>query len=589
MIIVSGVALATNLPGVTYGSGNNNVPVAANDNDAAATTPVPDGTQIGLGQLNPLNDPAIKKQLERHAAEARAAQEQSRRDGLTRQERIDRFVKSGESACEIAPTSAKCQAFQSAKKVYEETGDRHAARKAWNESLMRPTETQPANTTEKPTQNVRDDSARPSNNAVDPANSTNTGKVVNAGPQSTPETRANQRYEQTSNFLSSMEKLLGGDSEYGAPSPTDTERSNTPGTTPENMRGVNDLSSQQASPDPSVSTGVAYAAVQCYNQAAEAARACNSSLSRTQSASAQVQRSQMSAAPGTPSGCSTVGNATAGANASIGEDLRACEQMVSRCQEICASANSQASRYSGSLAAIQASEGQGTCNSARGIIATISINRTQIQSAYQAAASCYQQTTGQEFTPTAAGGGVRAAAAVSTGTESGGVAKANACSGDVCAADAGAGSVQLPNPKTMLADDAPGGGGQSLKLGGGGYREATDLPDLNSNFQMSTNNRPKATAPAAKASASAAAPAKNPGFFIRDKEAERRAREFANLPRVRGDQTGAGGARLAQKPGLERFVRRPANQKEAIGGKHTNIFTTITESYARNSENLKEP
>lgn len=451
--------------------------------------------------------------------------------------------------------------------------------------------------------------SRPVSNPTDPGKSVDTGRPQQNTAQQTqqpntqqPQTTndiTNQSYQgqnlkqatQPQNPFSQITTALDRFMETGSrPTPSPTQKEN-PALNNAVINPYQQSTSTTQAPEPeldtSVNSGVARAAVKCYSSAAAAANSCSGALSRAQNVSAKVQQVQASAQSGSPTACAAVGNATSQANTQIQADQISCTNAIAQCSQACASAEAQVASAPGSEAAIQAADGRGVCAAAQATASSIGINQIQIQAAYSAAAQCYQQTTGSEFVPTPAGGthARRGGGGSDLGAALNAQAEKSDCMGGICVgADAGTPSEQMVDPKKLLLDDEGGkGGGQ--KITGGGYREAHDMPDFGSKFQATSMNRPKLSGkPGPPPTSNAQVPAKNPGFFIKDKEAERRAREFARLPGTRGQAgpqaLGGGGA---NKAGLERFVRRPANQ-QGIGAKHTNIFSTITQSYVRNSE-----
>lgn len=549
---------------------------------------------------------ALREQLDRVNADARRANE-----GAVEAERTKQA--SRERRCNRDADAHNCARHRAAQELVRNSG------KTYDEAFSQVSQTIPRRV--RTAEDGGTESRRPthsdatgpklSNNPTDPAVSTESGKNAQQGQpiqqgvqqgqqqqaqqqqqQQAPPSQQQPAYNPNQDLRSKLLSAIGGMWEQNVrPTPTPGERSAVnPQTNYEWPASQTSTAETEIPPmDTEVNTGVAQAAHRCYMKSGEAAKICSGALARAQGVSAQIQQAQLSANSGNPSACASVGNATASANQQIQGEQSTCAAVLAQCAQICASAQSQVSAYPGTDASVQVAEGASVCQSAQATSASIAVNQTQIQAAYQAAAQCYQQTTGTEFTPTTGSPALRRASAdFGKGTENGG--QASACPGGVCTADANTGSQQMPNPAKLLVEDEAGGGGGGRQVSGGGYAEAYNMPDFGSKFQATSPSRKVTTKPGQPAAAQAAmAPAKNPGFFIKDKEAERRAREFANLPRTRGQAGGggAGDARLAQKPGLERFVRRPANQQMGIGGKHTNIFTTITQSYARHSDRLQ--
>lgn len=592
------VATSATLPGASFSYSPTTVPgtVISADNDnvpAAETTPVGTGTQLPTIGSEMILTPEIRQQLAEAAANQAAAregverqqqeaEESAQHNGRRRQNWEERFQKL-EADCQAQPSTHKCQAH------FAGVAAKKAGGSYW-EGFQRYQNTPIATPTTDPSQNPAVTPTSPTNTGRETptANPTQTQPAQTASTQTSPESTRRNAYDQSGSRLRETLQNIIGTAFSPTPTPSaenqpkDTSAAQLPAaaTTPS-------IPTEMVTPDPEVSTGVAYAAVQCHRSAMQAAQACNASLQRAQSAAVLVQRAQLAAQSGTPTGCASVGNASAEATMMIHQEQQACAQVLGQCRQACASSESQVANARGSVAALQSAEGSAVCSAAQSTAASIGVNQTQIQAAYGAAAQCYQQTTGTEFTPTTGGAALRRAAADFGKAMSGETPQSN-CPGGVCAADAGAGSQQLPDAKKLLGEDEGGGGGRGATATGGGYKEAHNLPDFNSRFQATGPQRPAVAAKPGAPGVKPAAPGKNPGFFIKDQEAERRAREFANLPKTRGVHAdAAGGGRLAQKPGLERFVRRPAQQPpQGIGAKHTNIFTTITQSYARYSDRL---
>lgn len=538
----------------------------------------------------------MKAELERRAAEARRQQEQAA-------DTIDADQQRREKRCADGGGRWNCERHRAALEQMRSSG------KTYDEAFADVSRTIPSRRregdrteTDRPTHSDAQ-TPRPGNNPVDPAASTETGKQVQQTqpvqqppqaqqqmPQQQQQQQPQQAYDPNQDLRSKVLNALGGMWQpHQQPTPTPTQKSATNPNAFEWPAANTAASPEVEAPpmDTEVSTGIAQAAQRCYMKATQTAQTCSGALMRAQGVSAQIQHAQLSASSGSPTACASVGNATASANQQIQAEQNSCAAALAQCAQVCASASSQTAAYPSSDAAAQAAEGASACQSAQATSSSISVNQAQIQAAYLAAAQCYQQTTGTEFTPSTGAPTVRRASAdFGKGTENGGIQ--SSCPGGVCAADANTGGEQMPNAAKLLVEDESGGRGGAHAAMGGGYPEVQNMPDFGSKFQATTLTRKVAMKPGQVVQPqAAAAPAKNPGFFIKDKEAERRAREFANLPRTRGQGGGnSGDARQEQKPGLERFVRRPANQM-GIGAKHTNIFTTITQSYARHSDRLQ--
>ncbi len=336
--------------------------------------------------------------------------------------------------------------------------------------------------------------------------------------------------------------------------------------------------------DTSVNTGTARAAMQCQSQASQAAQTCQQALANVQGLTAVVYRAQLAAASTNNAGsCADMGNAASSSGAQMLQQQQACAAAVSACDASCGQARSAVSGVPDSKAYIQANTGTSLCSSAGSSASTMGLNIDQVKTAAVNASQCYEQLSGQKFVPQGAG----AVGSYRSDSSTGNAIGANVDSNYSQGVDATSENPYMPDPKKLYEGDQQGGGSAVGSTNG----LSDSIPDLNSKFQASSY-RPtqgkKAPPPRQVGKPGAVTAVPNPGFFSRDAEAERRAKEFSSLPSLKGSRnTQAAAHRAAQRPHeMERFLQRKPAHSSEIGAKHTNIFDTITESYARNQELL---
>lgn len=359
--------------------------------------------------------------------------------------------------------------------------------------------------------------------------------------------------------------------------------------------------------DTQVSSTKARLAFNCQAQASSAANTCQGALRRVQAIGSQAQGLQGGIQSGsTAASCANMADMATQASSQMQREQSSCLGAIQSCQALCTTAVSEVANEVGSQAAVQATYGRGLCEAANSAAQTMGLNVSQIQAAAQMASQCYSDVTGQAFVPKSGQGGQASAVAKSGLGESAGrtgpkcsdpgMAEAPQCQ---CQANPMSPVCIGMNPElsgeqtAVLADDETGGGGGSGKMGNN-LTEPDLLPEVNSTFQASTRKLPTPSVGSPSATNGNPAAAKTPAQIQRDLQAEKTAREFAKLPQLVGENrsqfASTSSPAVANSMGqkMQKFLpgpRRPANAM-TIGAKHTNIFNTIAQSYARNADNL---
>lgn len=152
-------------------------------------------------------------------------------------------------------------------------------------------------------------------------------------------------------------------------------------------------------------------AASCSNLAKASQASCGAALSRVEASSAQVATLNKNLSKQTnvsPASCGQMGQSFTQSYNEMVAQKASCEQTVHRCQSTCASAVANTTAPtpgSASLSGVRAREGQTICSQSANIVARMNVAISQTQAAAYQANRCYSEVTGTPMDDSPTGGG----------------------------------------------------------------------------------------------------------------------------------------------------------------------------------------
>lgn len=351
----------------------------------------------------------------------------------------------------------------------------------------------------------------------------------------------------------------------------------------------------------------------CQSVGTTATQVCDQALARTKELAARAESYNASLeSQSNAIACGKMGD-MANRSAQEMQALKgSCQAHVAACVSSCSNQSKTYQDQTGSTAENQYTSGvanTGLCQNAEGSMAAMEMNITQMQTAATQANQCYAQITGQNIPAdgvgegsasqdnAASGSGAGEVVTTSQGTHTNPLSPQSSGCADGEQGEGCQGPMVNAQGSNIMMGDEDGGAG----LGGapGRGKNAWDVPVEMLNYQASSPSpgvkKSDSSLNAANAKNKPAVPGKqdalnNSKQYVgpgKDPEADRRAKGYSALPQFQNPLAKENG--VTTRPGQARNPQRgPASSASAmgIGGKHTNIFSSINQSYVRQSNSL---